>query len=156
METYSAEAVLVRAPKLAARLKRALDLSDLNLRQLAKESEVDKGTISQWTQNRESGEARAVKVEAVRAVARVLDVEAEYLLDLPPPQTREKSEDADLIRRLATLGISAGALENPATEMTESLKQSLERFTFLTTLLEELRELTTEARRVVEGGDEVA
>jgi len=151
METYSAEAVLVRAPKLAERLKRVLDMSELNLRQLAKKSKVDKGTISLWTQKNEGGQIRAVKVESVRAVAGVLGVEAEYLLDLPRP-AKEKSEDTDLVRRLATLRVGAEALEDPATEMTESLKQSLERFTLLAALLEELRELTAEADRVVEVG----
>lgn len=139
----------MRAPLLAIRLKRQIKLSGLNLRELAKKSDVDKSTISLWTQESDDDPPRAVRVESVRAVARVLGVEAEYLLDLPH-QSTEKAEDADLLRRLAALRAQTEALEDPAADLSESLKENLERFTMLSTLLEELRELTAEARQATE------
>ncbi|HSK49693.1 MAG TPA: hypothetical protein VK889_04265 [Solirubrobacterales bacterium] len=150
MDTYSAEAASVRAPLFAERLKRAIELSGLNLRDLQKRSAVDKGTISLWTQARkgEDGRLRAVSVDAVRAVADVLGVEAEYLLDLPRPGQAEKTDSTDLLRRLAALRAKAEAIEDPAVELSESLQQNLDRFTTLSALLGELRELTAEARRL--------
>lgn len=101
MGTYSAEPILVRAPKLAERLEAAMREASLSAREVAKRSGVDKATISRWC-----NDDRPVELERVRLVAGVLDTSAEFLLDLP---TRDGDDDqqptipASLLRRAAKL-----------------------------------------------------
>lgn len=147
MKPYSAETVQVRAPKLAERLKEAIDHSPFKLRELADRSGVDKSTISLWTQEAKDGKPKAVRVESVRAVARVLGVETNYLLDIPDPPEEKERDYTLLLQRMAALAARAEQLEDPAADLSETLLESVKRFGNLSVLLEELRDLTAEARR---------
>jgi transcriptional regulator with XRE-family HTH domain len=142
---YSAEPVLVRAPALATRLREKI--RGHYVRDLARRSGVDKGTISAWTKEPEDGKAPTVRVDSVAKLARVLGVEVTWLLDLPTTSpSAEAALTADLRSRLSSLSHHAEELELPAQELDRALEERLGHASRLSLLLAELRELDAEAR----------
>jgi transcriptional regulator with XRE-family HTH domain len=137
----------VRSPALAGRL-RPLVKEPRRIRELARKSGIDKGTISGWAKERDEGEdLPAVKVEAVARLAKVLGVEVDWLLDLPTAAPGpEASLVADLLGRVASLSHEAEELELPAQKLDQDLKVRLGNVSRLTSLLAELRRLDADAR----------
>ena len=121
-QTYTAKAVMVDAPQLAARLTRQMELKGVGTRDLAKATKVDKATISAWR----SGTQTRVKVPTVRKVAARLDTTAEYLLDMPlmkqPSHAQPTPEQLDLVRRVTSLGPKLAGMEEVLPELGDLVK----------------------------------
>ena len=111
MRPYTSQPLLVSAPQFPERLAACIDDIGKDLRTLAKESGVNKNTISDWR----NGDGHAVSVPRVQKLAAVLGTTAEYLLDMPdlrrlkapvpPPAQLMPDIDRveDLVRELAGL-----------------------------------------------------
>lgn len=117
----------MQAPEFPERLRELLDASSYSLRQLAKESGVNKDTISSWIR----GKRKSYTVATVQRVAIKLGTTAEALLELPT-QT-----DADAALRVEPIHLE--------------LISRMARLQSLLDGLPELEALVKEARRLSRG-----
>lgn len=131
---------MVEAPGFAERLSERMKARKIGVRHLARDSGLDKSTVSSWKR----GGQRLVRVDKVRRVASVLETTAEDLLGLPapapPPDAMPSSQD-ELLRRLADLQPTLEALVAPTPDLLEALDRHQRRLAQLQEALAELSRL---------------
>jgi transcriptional regulator with XRE-family HTH domain len=133
----------VRAtPAFAKRLRDALDASSSSLRDLQRETGVDKNTISSWQRSDSEAGPSTVSVEKVVRVAQALGLDPWLLLGLPGPRTPAPTDRESLIRELDR---ELGEMEDRAEAISGELAVPLKELERLSSAIPELRELAAKA-----------
>lgn len=126
----------------AKQLRDALDASPNSLRDLQRETGIDKNTISRWQRIDSGAGPSTVSVEKVVRVAEALGIDPWLLLDLPQLQVSALTERESLIRELHR---ELGEMEGRAEVISEELAAPLQELGRLSSAIPELRELAAKA-----------